>query len=118
MAILAQQYPVFQPALRIISNITNAFPAIVTTTFNHQYKSGTIVRLMVPQGYGMIEANQLFAPITIIDDTNFSIMLNTKNFTPFTTPMTDPDDQQYPQAIPVGEINSTLLASYQNVLPY
>ena len=118
MAILAYQSPVFQPAMRIISDITNAKNAVVTTTFNHQYISGMIVRLIVPQGYGMIQANQLSGIITVTGDTTFSITIDTTTFSPFTTPLTSPQDEQYPQVVPFGEVNSTLLGSYKNVLPY
>lgn len=116
--ILAQQYPVFQPAMRIISNITNAVQAEVTTSFAHQYRNGMIVRLIIPQGYGMIQADQLFGPITVTGDTTFLIAIDTTSFSPYTTPVTSPDDAQFPQAVPFGEVNSTLLASYKNVLPY
>lgn len=116
--ILAYQYPVFQPAMRIISNITNAYPATVTTTFNHNYITGMIVRLMIPQGYGMIQANQMYSNITVVDATTFTINLDTNLFSAFITPMTSPEDAQYPQSIPFGEVNSTLMASYRNVLPY
>lgn len=116
--VLAQQYPVFQPAMRIISNITNDKQAVVTTTFNHQYITGMIVRLIVPQGYGMVQANQLFGAITVTGDTTFSICIDTTYFSPFTTPMTSPENEQFPQSVPFGEVSSTLLASYRNVLPY
>lgn len=116
--ILASQYPVFKPAMRIISTITNAYPAAVTTTFNHNYVTGTIVRLIIPLGYGMIQANQLYASIVVTGDTTFTINIDTTQFSPFTTPMTSPDDDQYAQSVPIGEVNSTLQASVRNVLPY
>lgn len=116
--ILATQYPVFQPAMRVISNITNGYPAIVTTTFNHNYITGMIIRLMVPQGYGMIQANQMYSDIVVTGDTTFTINLDTTHFSTFTTPITSPDDAQFPQSVPFGEVNSTLLASTKNVLPY
>ncbi len=116
--ILAQQYPVFKPAMRIIANITNAQPAVVTTTFAHNYITGMIVRLILPPGYGMIQANQLFSDITVTGDTTFSINLDTTLFSPFATPITSPNNEQFPQSVPFGEVNSSLLASYKNVLPY
>ena len=117
MAILAYQYPVYQPAMRIISNITNDFPAQVTTTFNHNYITGLIVRLIVPIGYGMVQANQLSGSIIVTGDTTFTIDIDTRYFSPYTTP-SSPDDLQYPQSVPFGEVNSSLLSSFQNVLPY
>jgi hypothetical protein len=77
-----------------------------------------IVRLIIPPGYGMIQANQLYSDITVINATTFTINLDTTQFNAFTTPITSPQDAQYAQSIPFGEVNSTLLASLKNVLPY
>lgn len=115
MSIQAQTFPVFQPAMRIITNITNGFPAIVTTSFAHQYTTGLIIRLILPPGYGMTQANQQFSDITIIDSLNFSINLDTRLYYPFTVPGSP---TQYAQAIPTGEVNSTVYLATKNVLPY
>lgn len=118
MSIQAQQYPVFQPALRIITAITNSNPATVTTSFAHQYSTGLIIRLIVPSGYGMYQANQRSGAIKVTGSTTFTIDIDTTHFDPFVIPMTDPDDLQYPQSIPTGEVNSSLYSAYRNVLPY
>lgn len=118
MTILAVALPVYQPAMRIISNITNAFPAEVTTTFDHQYITGTIVRLYVPAGYGMVEANQLKGSIIVTSTTTFTIDIDTTQFTAYETPTTFPEDEQYAQVVPIGEVNGILTAAVQNVLPY
>jgi len=118
MSIQAQQYPVFQPAMRVITDITNAFPAVVTTSFAHQYSTGLIIRIILPTGWGMPEINQQSSDITVIDATTFSINIDTTFYTPFTTPVVDPYDLQNPQAIPIGEINSTVYLATKNVLPY
>lgn len=83
MAMLAYQYPVFQKAMRIITSITNASPAIVTTSFAHQYITGMIVRLNIPNGYGMQQANQMYAPIVVLTTTTFSIAIDTIKMDPF-----------------------------------
>jgi len=118
MSIQAQQYPVFQPALRIITNITNAYPAVVTTSFPHQYKTGLIVRLILTPGWGMIQANQQMSDITVLTSNTFSINIDTTLYQPFTTPSTVPDNLQYPQCIPTGEVNSTVYLATVNILPY
>ena len=115
MSIQAQTFPVFQPAMRIITNITNGFPATVTTSFAHQYTTGLIIRLILPPGYGMSQANQLFGDITVIDATHFSINIDTRLFQPFVPFSFQP---QFPQAIPTGEVNSTVYLATKNVLPY
>lgn len=86
MSILADPNPVFQRAMRIISDITRSNPAVVTTTFNHQYQTGMIVRLLIPAGYGMTQANQLYAPIVVTGDMTFTIDIDTTSFDRFASP--------------------------------
>jgi hypothetical protein len=118
MTKLAQTKPVFQRAMRIINNITNANPAQVTTSFAHQYGSGEIVRLVLPRGFGMQQANQLTGIIAVIDPTNFSINIDTTFFDVFSTPVAFPLKSQYSQVVPVAEISAQLTGATQNVLPY
>jgi hypothetical protein len=125
MSILAYQYPVFQPAMRIITGITNAFPATVTTSFPHNYLTGLTVRIDLPTGFGMQQLAVLCAfpnmqtfEITVTGTTTFTIPVDTTNFDAFSAPVTYPADAQYAQVIAVGEDNSILTQAVQNVLPY
>jgi hypothetical protein len=118
MAILAYPFPVYQPSMRIIASITNAPVASVTTTFNHQYLTGTIIRLVIPLGFGMVQANQLFGEIVVTGPTTFTIGIDTTFFSAFSTPATFPDNTQSAQSVPIGENSNTLKAAVQNVLPY
>lgn len=108
--------PVYQPAMRIVTAITNAFPAAVTTSFAHQYLTGTIIRLDIPPGYGMTQANQLFGDITVTGSTTFNISIDTTQFDTFITPVGFPDGYQNAQSVPIGELSSTLQAATVNVL--
>jgi len=85
VSILAIENPVFQRAMRVISSITNDYPAVVTTTFAHQYLDGLVVRLIIPKGYGMTQANQLYAPIIVTGDTTFTIDIDARYFDKFIT---------------------------------
>jgi hypothetical protein len=119
MAILAFPFPVFQPAMRIIAAITKSFPLQVTTTFAHQYKNGTIVRLDIPYADGMQQLNLLFAPITVTGATTFTMPIDSTGFDPFVIPMgLSPHINTNAVVVPIGEISSTLAAAVQNVLPY
>lgn len=115
MAIQAQQFPVFKPAMRIITAITNGFPASVTTSFAHGYASGLVVRLVIPLGFGMQEANDLSGQIVVTGTTTFDIDIDTRYFNPFAVPVSA---SQAAQAVPFGEVNSSVYQAYQNVLPY
>ena len=115
----ALQFPVFQPAMRIIESITQSNPAIVTTTFSHLYVSGTIVRFDLPPAVGMQQLNQQQSAITVTGATTFTIPIDTSSYAPFSIPMSpNPHTNTCAQVVPVGEINKTLLAAVQNVLPY
>lgn len=115
----AVPFPTFQPAMRLIASITNSYPCIVTTTFNNQYIDGTIVRLDIPQACGMFQADQFVGPLTVINDTSFSLDLDTTNFGIFITPvLPNPHINVCAQVVPIAENNDTLDAAVQNVLPY
>ena len=150
-------YPTYQPAMRIITSITNTYPAIVTTgdisypagvlkitPMDHQYINGMIVRIMVPEIFGMLQMDKLFGEILVIDTHTFSIDIDASLFYPFVVPAVvlvpephpgDPghmvsippirtlsDDtfalEEYAQVVPFAEDNSILTAAVRNVLPY
>lgn len=121
----AVPFPTFQRAMRNILSITQAEECLVTTTFDgttpgeHQYMSGLIVRLIIPEGFGMAPANKRYAPITVINSTQFTMPINTTNMDPFVVPAYQPGNFGTPAVCtPVGEINSILTESTVNVLPY
>lgn len=117
--------PTFQRAMRNILSITNGNPCVITTTYNgtdpapHQYMTGLIVRLVVPNGFGMIQANELYAPITVTSSTTFTMPIDTTSFDPFVIPSYNPGHYGTPaQCIPIAETNDILTEATQNVLPY
>ena len=115
----AVQNPTFQPAMRLIAAITQADSCVVTTTFDHQYRDETIIRLDIPEACGMQQANQFFGPITVLSATTFSLPLDTTRFTPFVIPtLTNNHINICALSVPIGESNETLRAAVQNVLPY
>ncbi len=109
--------PIFQPAMRLIAAITNANPAVVTTTFAHLYLTGLIVRLDLPPAVGMPQANGMTGTITVLSPTTFSINIDTTLFTPFAIPaMPGPHEDICAQVVPVAEVNSSLVQAVQNIL--
>ena len=112
----AIQFPMYQPAMRIISDITQAYPAEVTTTFAHNYTTGLIVRLNVPPTYGMFQANLFSGPIIVTSDVTFTIKLDTTSFDSFVIPpgTTAAQDQYCSTVVPVGD--TSLNQAMRNVL--
>jgi len=109
--------PTFQHAMRVISGITNSNPVEITTTISHQYIDGLIVRISIPEVFGMQQLDQSFGPVTVIDNISFSLPINSTFFDVFMIPSGNGAFQD-PQSIPIGEINSTFQGATQNVLPY
>lgn len=108
--------PTYEPAMSQVTNITNGFPAIVTTATNHNLISGTIVRLVIPEGFGMVNANHLTGIIITTGATTFTIDIDTTFFDPFVIPGIFPFSQQISSVVPIGEINSILTAATDNIL--
>lgn len=115
----ANPNPIFQPAMRLVMAITNANPAMVTTSFAHQYKTGLICRLDFPPAVGMQQANGLSGVITVNSTTTFYIAIDTTFFDPFVMPSAPPPlVNTCAQVVPVGEVNDQLTQATRNVLPF
>jgi len=105
--------PVFQPAMRVVTAITNANPALVTTSFANNFESTDIVQFYMPLGFGMQQINGLMGHVTVVSPTTFSVNINTLNFDVFS----DPSNGQFAQVIPIAESNSTIYGATANTLP-
>lgn len=113
----ANPNPIFQPAMRLITAITNAAYATVTTSFAHQYRTGLIVRLDIPIACGMQQANQLTGAIIVVSPSVFTINIDTTLFDPFAIPVgVSPHVDTCAQVVPVGEINELLTEATRNIL--
>lgn len=63
----------FSPHRYAISGITKANPAVVTTATANVLTTGQVVRLHVPQNYGMIELDNKIFSITVLTNMTFSL---------------------------------------------
>jgi hypothetical protein len=105
--------PFFVPEARLIQNITNANPGVVTTTVPHGYLDGLLVRIVLPGNFGMNVINDEVFTITVLSPTTFSLNIDTSNLDPFTSILS----KQAAQSIPVAEVAETLLMAVKNGLP-
>ncbi len=117
------QNSAFQPTMNNILSITNAFPCTITTTSDginpgaNGYETGLIVNLKIPEGFGMVQANNLYAEITVLNTTQFTMPIDTTSFDPFVVPAYNPGHNGTPaQVVPIAEDNSILTSAVQNVL--
>lgn len=106
----------YTPTQLTITNITRAYPAVVTTSTNHNLTTGQIVRTIVPINYGMVELNKQLLSITILTATSFSLQysqvpptkdVDSRTFTAFTIPS---NPGMTAQIIPVGSGPTPLTA--------
>ena len=106
----------FVPNRQTVSEITQARPGIVTTTQDHGYETGLCLRFFFPLNVGMNQLRDKEVRIIKIDDTSFSIGVDTTNFDIFSPVGTD----QRAQVIPVAEEASSLLqatVNNKNIIP-
>ena len=113
----AIQNPIFKPAVRDIVAISNSFPLVVTTSFPHSYLTGLIVRLLIPNNFGMVTLNKVKGLITVTSATTFTMEINSTTLDAFVVPPQQPGDNFTPaQVVPVGESALQLDQSFVNVL--
>lgn len=106
----------FVPNRQQVSAITNANPAVVTTTQNHGYLSGLFVRFYFPINFGMTQVNGNVYEITVLSPTTFSIPVDSRNFDVFGGSTA----KQVPEVIPVAEDDFSLAqatVNNQNIIP-
>ena len=78
------------PSALEITAITNTNPMVITTTMNsdqvNTYIPGQVVKLNIPQTYGMWQANGISAPILQVNGPYITVNINSINFDPFFIP--------------------------------
>ncbi len=79
------------PSSMNITAITNDYPMVVTVIVNpitesNTYIPGQLVRLTVPRTYGMFQANGLVGQILAINNLDFSLNIDSRQFDIFSVP--------------------------------
>lgn len=81
--------PDFEPHSQLISDVSTAVNAVVTTVSPHGFETDYVIRIFVPARYGMnIEYVQ--TKIMVIDETSFTTQIDTTALFPFVTPTYPP----------------------------
>lgn len=107
--------PLFYPRRRFITNITQAVNAQVSTSVAHGLTVGQAIRFNIPAVSGMIQLNPVAGQnisatiVSIVDDYNFTINMDTTAFTAFTFPTIAQQPSSFPIVIPVGEDTASAL---------
>lgn len=100
----------YQPSVFDISALSLGESTTVTTTANHNYVIGQIVRLLIPMIYGSFQLNEQEGTVTSIPASNQVVInINSTKANPF-VPNTSSGTTQ-PQIVAVGDVNSGTINS-------
>jgi hypothetical protein len=102
----------FKPSQFFISGITNGQTTTVTTTVDHNYVVGQLVRLIVPRFNAERELNEQSAYVISIPNPNqVELNIDSNSYNIFQT-STYPTQ---PQILAIGDVNSGLISNSGNV---
>jgi hypothetical protein len=100
-------YKLFYPGRRVVANITQANPAVVTTLVDHGYVTGQQIRFQVPSVCGMNQISGLTATVTVTAVNTFTVNIDTTGFAAFAFPLPASVPFTPAEVVPVGETPST-----------
>ena len=108
-AVTARRIPfdtIFYPRNRLITAITAGATTVVQMSVTHGLTVGQVVRVEVPEGWGMTQINGLKGEVLAINTTTNTITLdiNSSSFTAFAFPTSAVASAgiSFPQIVPVG----------------
>lgn len=120
----------FYPRRRYVVNITQAVNAQVSTSIAHGLTPGQEIRFNIPAVSGMIQLNPQpqnnYYPVSssvpvivmsVVDDYNFTINIDTTGYTAFTWPTIAQQPSSFPLMAPVGEDTATSLTNLGAQVP-
>jgi len=108
--------PIYYPRNRVITHITQATQAVVTTSVTHGYAIGQKVNFSVPMvttlAFGMTEMNGLTGSIVAIDTVNntFTVDIDSSGFSAWAFPLTNAPDFTPAQVTPDGQSTEIQIA--------
>jgi len=101
----------FQPQELVVSNVSQAVNAVITTFQNHNYVVGQEIRLAGFQNSGMTQAEGVQGSVTAVTASTITTDINSSAWTAFAFPLTGALPVTLPQVIPFGENTATALAA-------
>lgn len=109
--------PTYGPIMTVIEAITKATLAAVTTTTDHGYVDGTVVRLDITPACGMFQMDQLTSPILVTGARTFTTIIDSTQFDAFAIPVApDVHTNICSLCVPIGSKNDTLEPAERNIL--
>ena len=108
----------FYPSRRYITAISQAAQAVITLSVTPGYVAGQLVRLVVPDAYGMTEADGILATILSVDAANGQITVDVDStaFTAFAFPVSADVPFSPAMVVPVGEDTASAITLGADIL--
>lgn len=105
----------FEPSRFVISNVALGQTTTVTTTDSVNYFIGQLVRLIIPNGYGCVQLNEVKGYVlSLPSSTQVQVAIDSsKNVDPFVSASL----AQVPQILAIGNINTGIISSTGRNLP-
>jgi hypothetical protein len=99
--------PLYQPVTRVITSITQAAQAVVTTSVDHNYSVGDACRFSTNadgyENFGMVEIDGLTGNVVAVTQHTFTVDIDSTAFTPFVFPLTGNGAFSPAIVVPFGE---------------
>jgi len=107
----------FYPRWRNIVNITQANPAVITTSVQHGYTVGQKIRINLPDSsFGMTQINGLSAIVTAVTASTITTDIDASAFSAFTFALPASYPFSMPTVVPIGMDMGTAITGAVDVL--
>lgn len=108
-------YPgIWQPQSCLITNISQAADAVITTSVDHGYVADQLIYLAVAPQFGMSEAAGKITKIKSVTANTMTVELDTSGFTAFAFPASAQGPFDFPNLSNYGADSSLVLNAYRN----
>ena len=108
-------YPgIWQPQSCLITKITQAADAVITTSVDHGYVADQLIYLSVAPQFGMSEAAGKITKIKSVTANTMTVELDTTGFTAFAFPASAAGPFDFPNLSNYGADSSLVLNAYRN----
>lgn len=108
-------YPgIWQPQSCLITKITQAADAVITTSVDHGYVADQLIYLSVAPQFGMSQASGKITKIKSVTANTMTVELDTTGFTAFAFPASGAGPFDFPNLSNYGVDSSLVLNAYRN----
>lgn len=106
----------FKPSRFVISAISLGQQTTITTSVNHNYVIGQLVRILIPPTYGTIQLNEQSGYVSSIPAANeVVVQIDSSKYSSFIASPTFGTTK--PEILAIGDVNTGLISSTGRSLP-